>query len=264
MRILLSNDDGWSSEGIHALAKEFSELKPVIVAPERERSTTGHSLTLHKPLRLYGHGPAVHSVSGGPADCIYMAVNVVFKGKKPDLVISGINRGANLGQDVFYSGTCSAAREAANLGIPSIAVSLSLDHLRKGQTQHYDSAAQWTRRALEAAVPLLTRSRGGWSESLRKWPKGMMLNLNVPNLPYAEVKGLRSGHQGQRHYGTKILKRKDARGRPYFWMGGRYEGFAPDSSSDCHLVEQGFACVTPLELDTTKKDDFLRLRKALR
>jgi len=152
MQILISNDDGVNAEGIHALAKEFSDFKVVIVAPERERSTTGHSLTLHKPLRLQKVNKNVYWVSGGPADCIYLGISEVFKGKKPDLVLSGINRGANLGQDVFYSGTASAAREATNLGIPAMAVSLDLSYHKKEKSEHYAAAAKAARKALENSL----------------------------------------------------------------------------------------------------------------
>src|SRR3990167_3779485 len=149
MRILISNDDGVSAKGIAALAKEFRKLgKVVVIAPERERSTTVHALTLHKPLRLYRHGRDIYAVSGGPADCIYLGINELFSGKKPDLVLSGINRGANLGQDIFYSGTASAAREAAFMGIPSVATSLSLDFHRRGKKEHFFSAARGLRKIL--------------------------------------------------------------------------------------------------------------------
>lgn len=267
MKILISNDDGVHAAGIHALAKEFSKDHDVtIVAPERERSTTGHSLTLHKPLRLYRVAPRTYSVSGGPADCIYLGLSEVLKGKKPDLVLSGINRGANLGQDVFYSGTCSAAREAANLGIPSVAVSLSLDFHAKGKKEHFDSAARALRWVLEETLPVFANEKvkkQNLKSALKFWPRGMMLNVNVPNLPYGKLKGIGVATQGYRIYGSNILKREDSRGRDYYWIGGTYQGYRDISESDCWYVDRGFVSVTPLELDTTMRDLHQQLKEAL-
>jgi 5'-nucleotidase len=265
MKILISNDDGVSALGIHALAQEFRrDHQVVIVAPERERSTTGHSLTLHKPLRLHRVANQVYYVSGGPADCIYLGINEVLKGKKPDLVLSGINRGANLGQDVFYSGTASAAREAANMGIPAVAVSLSLDFKRKEKHQHYASAARAVREVLKRALPHFAgKKRVSWSAGLKHWPEGTMLNVNVPNLPWSRIKGIRAAKQGYRIYGTEILRRKDSRGRDYFWIGGTYQGYRPIPESDCLYVDKGYVAVTPLELDTTQTDVFLSLQSEL-
>lgn len=262
MRILISNDDGVQAPGLHALAKEFSrDCEVIVVAPERERSTTGHSLTLHKPLRLHKLGPRVYSVSGGPADCILLALNEVYGAKKPDLVLSGINRGANLGQDVFYSGTASAAREAANHGIPSVAVSLSLDFHKAGKREHFETAAKGLRRVLNQALPLFAgRPKASWREGLRAWHPQMMLNVNVPNLPLAKVKGIALGTQGTRIYGTNVIKRRDFRGRDYFWIGGTYQGYRDQKESDCWYVDRGYISLTPLELDTTMKDVYLDLK----
>jgi 5'-nucleotidase len=256
LRILLSNDDSVHAPGIHALAAEFRRHHEVwIVAPERERSTTGHALTLHKPLRLYRHDTHVYSVSGGPADCIHIGISQVLKGRAPDLVLSGINRGANLGQDVFYSGTASAAREATNLGLPAVAVSLSLDHHKPGQKEHYATAARALRKILDQVLPHFAgKNRSDWSAGLAKWPEGMMLNVNVPNLEFAKLKGLAVATQGYRNYGGKIVKRQDMRGRDYYWIGGTYQGYRNIAGSDCWYVDRGYASVTPLELDTTMKD----------
>lgn len=264
MKILISNDDGVLAPGIEALAKEFSrDHDVVVVAPERERSTTGHSLTLHKPLRLYRHGPRTFAVSGGPADCIYLGMSEVFKGKRPDLVLSGINRGANLGQDVFYSGTASAAREAANLGVPAMAVSLAVDFANPNPPSHYKTAAKYARKALAAALKAFG-GKGIDRASLRKWPQGMMLNVNVPDLPLAQIKGIRPATQGYRIYGSKILKRSDSRGRDYFWIGGSYEGYRPIPESDCWWVDRGYVALTPLELDTTLTSVYEGLKSTLR
>ena len=256
MRVLISNDDGVQAEGIRVLHKEMAKLgTAIIVAPEKERSTTGHSLTLHKPLRLLRFEKNVFAVSGGPADCIYVGINEVFKGKKPDLVISGINRGANLGQDVFYSGTVSAAREASNLGIPSVAVSLSLDHYKHGKPIYFQDAARALMKTLKKIMPLLSGAKS-LSGALKTWPKGCLLNINIPNLPLNKIKGIRLGVQGYRNYGSQVLRRVDARGRDYFWIGGVFKGYVPNPDSDCWLVDHGYISVTPLELDTTMRDVF--------
>ena len=264
MKILISNDDGVQAEGIHVLRREFGrDHDCVIVAPERERSTTGHSLTLHKPLRMHRLEKNVYSVSGGPADCVLLALNEIYKGKAPDLVLSGINRGANLGQDVFYSGTASAAREAANNGVPSCAVSLSLDFAKAGATEHFESAAKSLRQALNRALPLFAgNKKATWKQGLKKWHAGMMLNVNVPNLPLRKIKGIAIATQGHRLYGTSLLKRTDFRGKDYFWIGGSYQGYRNIRESDCWYVDRDYVSLTPLELDTTMKDVYLELKGA--
>jgi 5'-nucleotidase len=236
--------------GIHALAEAMLTIgETMIVAPERERSTTGHSLTLHKPLRLHKYQKNIFSVSGGPADCIYLGTQKVLK-KKPDAVISGINHGANLGQDVFYSGTVSAAREAANLGIPALAVSLCLDTYKPGRPKHFATAGRAAREVFLAALDFW--GEGNAKKGLKKWPKHLVLNVNVPNLPYNKIKGFRIAIQGMRYYGGKVVGRTDARGKEYFWIGGKYESFERSiQNSDCSLVDKGFVTITPLALDTT-------------
>lgn len=264
LSILISNDDGVHAPGIHALAKEFREHHVVIVAPERERSTTGHSLTLHKPLRLRELGKNVYWVSGGPADCIYLGVNGLLRGKKPDLVLSGINRGANLGQDVFYSGTASAAREATNIGIPAMAVSLDLSYQGGDKSEHYASAAKAARRVLERALETFGGKKGDWRKGLRAWPEGTMLNVNAPNLPWKKIKGIRPATQGRRLYSNEAVRRKDARGRDYFWIGGTYQGYSAIAGSDCWWVDRGYVSVTPLELDTTRVSVYEQLKSEWR
>jgi 5'-nucleotidase len=240
MQILLCNDDGVHAHGIRAIYQELKKLgKVVVVAPLEEKSTTGHSLTLHKPLRLIDMGGDFFGVSGSPADCVYMGIRQVLK-KEPDLVVSGVNRGANLGQDVYYSGTVSAAREACMLEIPSMAVSLSVNY-KKGLPEeklHYATAAK-------LAVKVIREF--DW----RRLPVHTLLNLNAPDVPLARVKGLVWGQQGFRFYSGNILKRMDHRGKPYFWVGGQYKGFREQPGSDCDLVDQGYAALTPLRLDCT-------------
>ena len=250
MRILLSNDDGVYAEGIRILHQELKKLGEVwVVAPLEEMSTTGHSLTINKPLRLVSLEKNVYGVNGSPADCINLGVQHVMKGK-PDLVVSGINRGANLGQDVYYSGTVSAAREACVMGIPALAVSLNID-FKKAYTEskfNYSSAAKVALQVIKTMPKM-------------DLPLHTLLNLNVPDLALKQIKGIRLAHQGFRHYDGAILKRKDHRGKDYFWLGGHYKGFRKDDDSDCHVVDQCFASLTPLKLDATDLDCLLSLHE---
>lgn len=250
MRILLSNDDGVHASGLRAIYKELKKLGDVfVVAPLEERSTTGHSLTIHKPLRMIEIEPGFYGVSGSPADCVYLGIRQVI-GELPDLVVSGINRGANLGQDVYYSGTVSAAREACILGIPSIAVSLDVD-FKKGLPDsklHYDVAAQVAVRVLRSMRP-------------ESFPKHTLLNLNVPDRTMKRVKGVKLVRQGFRYYSGSILRRTDHRGKDYYWVGGQYKGFRQEEDTDCFAVQEGYAALTPLKLDST---DFEYLSLGLR
>jgi 5'-nucleotidase len=253
MRILLCNDDGVHARGIQVLYEALSKIADVsVAAPLEEKSTTGHSLTIQTPLRLVPIKKDFYGVSGGPADCVHVGISQLLK-KKPDLVVSGINRGANLGQDVFYSGTVSAAREARIMGIPSLAVSLSIDfyHPRPELKLNYGTAAELT---VEVIEHLLERGKGKI-----KLPEATFLNLNSPDLPLSKVKGITLARQGFRYYSAKILKRRDHRGKDYFWVGGGYEGFRCEEGTDCHAVENGFASLSPMHLDTTHHEYLLDL-----
>lgn len=240
MLILLSNDDGVHAVGLRAMYRELKKLGEVwVVAPLEEKSTTGHSLTIHKPLRMIPMAPHFFGVSGSPADCVYLGIREVM-GRMPDLVVSGINRGANLGQDVYYSGTVSAAREACILGIRALAVSLSVDFkkARPESELHYDTAARVAGRVIRGMKNM-------------EMPHHSLLNLNVPDVPFRRLKGIKAAHQGFRFYSGSILRRKDHRGKDYYWVGGQYKGFREEDHSDCAVVEQGYASLTPLKLDST-------------
>lgn len=257
MRILLCNDDGVHARGIQVLYESLSKLGHVtVVAPLEEKSTTGHSLTIHKPLRLISMKKDFYGVSGGPADCVHVGIHELFKKKKPDLVVSGINRGANLGQDVYYSGTVSAAREACIMGIPAMAVSLSIDfyHPKPELKLHYETAGT-------LAVKVLKHLELKGKKKF-KFPVGTLMNLNAPDLPLAKVKGLTLARQGFRYYSGEILKRRDHRGKDYFWVGGGYDGFLSEEGTDCYAVEKGFAALTPLRLDTTYHEHLLEMMEA--
>ncbi len=240
MRILVCNDDSVHARGIKSLAKALSRIADVwVVAPLEEKSTTGHSLTIHKPIRVLKMSHQFYGVSGSPADCVNLGLREILK-VKPDLVVSGINRGGNLGQDIYYSGTVSAAREAAIWSIPSLAVSLSVEFGKNFSEEqlHYDCAATITANIVRSLDPALM-------------PPQSLLNINVPNIPIKKVKGTCLTRQGFRHYSGSILRRKDHRGRDYFWVGGKYQGFRKEDGSDCMAVDQGYVSITPMKLDVT-------------
>lgn len=239
MRILVSNDDGILSKGIHVLAETLKEIgEVVVVAPSQERSTTAHSLTLHKPLRIQEIKKDYYHVNGTPADCVHFALKKVCVDRKPDLVFSGINRGANLGYDVHYSGTVAAAREASIMKLPSIAVSLNT-RTRDVEKMHFDTAAYFAMKIAKTSIH-------------KKLPLGVYLNVNVPDLPKEEVRGIRVVKTGVRLYSNEVIEKKDPRGQSYYWLGGGYIGFENIKDTDCKVVEEGFVSITPLQVDSTE------------
>jgi 5'-nucleotidase len=233
MIILVSNDDGIHAEGIMALEKSVEALGEVYtVAPEREQTSMSHALTLHRPLRVREVAPKRLAIDGTPTDCVKLALTGLLP-VRPDLVISGINKGPNLGDDIIYSGTVSAALEGALLGIPAIAVSLvTFENLK------FDAAAEFT-----AALVKRLQERG--------IPPQMLLNINVPALPRETIKGWRFTRQGKRHYSENIVERLDPRGKKYYWIGGDDLGFDQDDGTDCMAVHEGYVSVTPLQVDMT-------------
>jgi 5'-nucleotidase len=249
MRILVSNDDGVEALGIRALAEHLEPFGAVtVVAPARERSTTSHSLTLHKPLRLWEVAPHRFAVSGSPADCVYLAIHGHLE-DHPDVVVSGINAGANLGTDVHYSGTVAAAREAALLGFKSFAFSL----VPTGQeTLDAEAFARAGRRAADVFRRFVDMAL----------PPKTFINVNLPNVPDDQCLGVRVARQGFRKYQASVVRRLDPRGRPYYWVGGPIVGHEPDPESDCHAVAEGWIAVTPITLDATRHDvlDTMRSR----
>jgi len=237
MDILICNDDGIESPGILALADGLSTLGNItVVAPHRERSTAGHSLTLHKPLRIKEIMPKYFAVTGTPADCVYVATRRIMS-KKPDIIVSGINDGANLGNDIYYSGTVAAAREGAYWGVKSFAFSLCFGSLQR-EILHWASAVSFAKDIIPQALK-------------ENYPVSMIHNVNVPNLPLADIKGLKLSKQGRRYYSDEIDERIDPRHKPYYWLGGEYKGFEDIPGSDCVHVDQGFVSVTPLKVDST-------------
>ena len=230
-RILVTNDDGVSSEGIHALAAALTPLGQVtVVAPHAEASAIGHALTLARPLRLESVGPHVYAVDGTPTDCVNLAVAVVFDGV-PDLVVSGINKGYNLGDDVTYSGTVAGALEGALLGIPAMAVSLQWSREAYNFTQAAAAARQMAEFILQNGLPPRT-----------------FLNLNVPR---TAAKGFRVTVQGRRNHVTTVRRSEDPRDRPYYWIDEGQSDWEPHDRSDYQAVRDGFISITPLQSDLT-------------
>ena len=231
--ILVSNDDGHASSGIAALSDALESLGEVwVVAPEGERSATSHSITLHKPLRVRQLRERRYWCSGMPADCVYVAINHLLP-RKPDLMVSGINRGANLGDDVSYSGTVGAAMEATLLGVPSIAVSLTGVSRPAGYEGAVTLTLTLAEQVLASGLPALT-----------------LLNMNVPD-GYDPARGLRATKLGRRHYGRVVEERKDPRGRDYFWIGGTRPVFIDTPGSDVNANAEGIASVTPVLVDAS-------------
>lgn len=242
MRILVSNDDGINARGIRALAKRLSEdagNEVYVVAPDRERSATGHGLTLHKPLRadevhLEGHVKGAWATTGTPSDCVKFAVCALLD-SKPDVVVSGINAGPNLGGDVLYSGTVSAAMEGALLSIPSIAVSMG------GRSpKHYEVAADF----IAALLKVLSTSG---------LPPRTLLNVNVPNLPAGEIAGVSITELGVRLYNDTFEKRIDPRGRAYYWLTGHAIEEGEAETTDVWAVKHNRISVTPVTFNMTDR-----------
>ncbi|HXN56367.1 MAG TPA: 5'/3'-nucleotidase SurE [Myxococcales bacterium] len=241
MRILVSNDDGVEAAGLRALAEALLPLGEVTVcAPDREQSATSHSISLHRPLRLESLSPwgprgeiQRFAVDGTPTDAVYVAVNHLLKDARPELVASGINKGANLAQDIHYSGTVAAAMEGAVLGLPSFAIS------QLGHAGHDYAIAAAFARALAARV------------GARGLPKGTLLNVNVPS---GEPRGVQVTRVGKRSYAAAVVQKVDPRGRAYYWIGGDEQAHEAVPGSDCDAVfDRRLISVTPLHLDLTQQ-----------
>ena len=242
--ILVCNDDGVRSEGIEALSTALKNVGTVyVVAPDRERSAASHSLTLSHPLRVEKLGPRTYSVDGTPTDCVNLGVNGILKGRKIDLLVSGINMGANLGDDITYSGTVSAAMEGTILGIPSIAVSV----VTRSKFR-FDVASEFA----------VTAARKVMQQGL---PDDTLLNVNVPNVPKDKISGVRMTRMGKRVYGDVIVEKRDPRGRKYYWIGGDYLTSEEVPGSDLEAIEDNCISITPIHLDLTNYAALRALRK---
>jgi 5'-nucleotidase len=248
-RILICNDDGVEAPGIKLLTRIAKSLSRDVwvVAPEQEQSGASHSLTLHRPLRVRKLGPRRFAVDGTPTDCVLLAVNTVLADKRPDLVLSGINAGANMGEDVTYSGTIAAAMEASLLGMKAIALSQSVGD---------QGPLRWATAAVLA--PKLIRRLAALP-----WPRDSFFNVNFPNVPPGKVKGIVAAAQGGRKTGDHLLERLDPRGRPYYWIGPQRDEARTRPGSDVRAVAEGNVSVTPIFLDLTNRKALARLKKAL-
>lgn len=240
--ILLTNDDGVYSPGIQILAKKLQELdRVIVVAPDRERSAVGHSMTLHRPLLIEQIKESIYSVNGTPTDCVNIAVKGVLK-EIPKLVVSGINKGPNLGDDITYSGTVAGAIEARLLGFPSCAVSLVAR-----ENYLFADAAEVV---YQIAAVILEK---GLSE-------GTLLNVNIPNIPLAKIQGTRITRLGKRIYKQMTVERVDPRGKKYYWIGGGEPDWEREEGTDFDAIENKRVSITPLHLDLTDYSVFDKLK----
>jgi 5'-nucleotidase len=242
LRVLLTNDDGIFAEGLQVMSRHFQKIaETFVVAPDHEQSASGHSITMHRPLRAdqvkFLHSPELPAwaVNGTPADCVKLAVEAILP-FKPDLVVSGINRGANLGTDVLYSGTVSAAIEAAILGLPAIAVSLT-----EYKDPHYEDAAAFVCRLATTIID-------------KKMPQDTLINVNVPGCAREKMNGVAITRLGVRQYKNAFEKRTDPRGRTYYWLAGELIDSKDGEDTDVAAIKRCQISVTPIHFDLTNHE----------
>lgn len=234
MRILVANDDGYLAPGLAALVEACRGLGELdVVAPEQNASGTSNALTLQRPLSVWTAANGYRYLNGTPSDCVHVALTGLLP-QRPDLVVSGINNGANMGDDTLYSGTVAAAMEGYLFGIPSIAFSLS----EKGWT-HLDTAARVARRLIEQVI------------ALPPVPGAWLLNVNIPDRPYKDLLGLRTTRLGRRHASEPVIRQSNPRGEPIYWIGAAGDAREAGAGTDFHAVAQGHVSVTPLQVDLT-------------
>lgn len=248
MKILLANDDGYRAPGLKCLKAALTGVAPLtVVAPDRNRSGASNSLTLDMPLRVQQAEDDVwYVINGTPTDCVHLAITGMFD-EDFDMVVSGVNDGANLGDDVLYSGTVAAAIEGRFLGLPTIALSLVPE---EGPPTHFDTAGRVARELVERLL----------SAPLHR---STILNVNVPDVPYAELKGLQATRLGYRHRAEAVIKSRDPRGRPIYWVGLAGAGEDAGPGTDFHAVASGYVSVTPLQVDLTRHSALDGLRSWL-
>lgn len=234
MKILLSNDDGYLAPGLRCLADAISDLADItIVAPDRNRSGSSNSLTLDMPLRVHQAEPGIFYVEGTPTDCVHLAITGMLT-EEPDMVISGINDGANLGDDVLYSGTVAAAMEGRFLGLPTMAISLVCD-----DTRQFETAGRVARELLQKLIE-------------QPLPADTILNVNVPDTDYAHLGGMVATRLGHRHRAEPVIRSHDPKGREIYWVGPVGAGFDAGPGTDFHAISERQVSVTPLHVDLTR------------
>ena len=249
-QVLLSNDDGIAAYGLRALKNQLEATYDVwVVAPDRERSATSHAISLHKPLRIQKLGEREFSVDGTPTDCVYMGLHHLLP-EAPSLVLSGINHGPNLGNDVLYSGTVSAAMEGAMFGYPAIATSLCLPEQRQGLTLDIHSFATAAACVADLAHAVLAQ----------RLPPGVVLNVNIPFKKREELVGFKLCRLGYTDWADAVSVRNDPRGKPYFWIGGERTGHDDIADSDNNNIAQDFVTLTPIHYDLTDYRSFSTVR----
>ncbi|MBI4699281.1 MAG: 5'/3'-nucleotidase SurE [Nitrospirae bacterium] len=251
--ILVTNDDGIGSQGLKILSKTLRSAGDVyVVAPETEQSAVGHALTLHRPLRFEKINNKNYSINGTPTDCVILAVNKLLP-RKPDIIISGINNGGNMGDDVTYSGTVAAAIEGTFLGIPSIAISLIKEPPDNGGLNKKNPGLQQAARFALTLAGMVMR---------RGLPPDTLLNVNVPNI--YKIKGIKFTHQGRRIYDNAIQEMLDPRKRKHYWIGGGTPIWRSGEHTDFEAVQNGFISITPIHLDLTNYDALRYMKKKWR
>lgn len=246
MKILISNDDGYLAPGLLALADAMAQIgEVVVVAPERNRSGASNALTLDKPLSVSKAGDRVFFVDGTPSDCVHVALTALLD-YRPDLIVSGINQGQNMGDDTLYSGTVAAATEGFLFGIPSIAFSQS----EKGWA-NIEDAARFALHMVRDKLALITEQTDA----------AFLLNVNIPNCAYHAIKGVQITRLGKRHQSEPVIRTEDPRGRPIYWIGAAGEAKEAGEGTDFHAVANGFVSVTPLQIDLTHNRQMAQLQK---
>lgn len=244
MKILISNDDGYLAPGLRALADVLAPIADIrIVAPDSNRSGSSNSLTLDRPLSIFQAENGFYFCNGTPSDCVHIALTGLLD-FTPDLVVSGINQGQNMGDDTLYSGTVAAATEGYLFGFPSIAFS----QVARGW-EHLDAAARIAREVVERYMDALE--------------KPYLLNVNIPNLPYGELKGLRATRLGKRHVSEPVIRMQDPQGREIYWIGPAGKAKDATEGTDFHATAEGYVSLTPLQIDLTHATQLSTLRKAL-
>ena len=245
-RVLISNDDGINAPGLKLLEKVLTPLarEVWVAAPETEQSAASHSLTLRRPLRIRKLSQRHFALDGTPTDCVLMGINEIMKDSPPDLVVSGVNRGGNLGEDVTYSGTVAAAMEGTLLGVPSVALSQVYED---SHPVKWATAEKWTAKVLKKLTA-------------EPWPLGVLMNVNFPDVTAGRVTGIEVTRQGRRKIGSELVRGTDPRGEPYYWIGAQRREEKYSRGIDLEAISRGAISITPLTMDLTHGPTLKKLK----